>query len=232
MDPHHFDPEKFVKRVGSGKTITEYKSGDVIFQQGAPAEHVYYLQSGRAKEVARSEHGKVAVVGMIEAKQFFGTSAIDGTPTRLSTVVAVTACVVTEITKEAMKDALKEPHFARLFMAYLLHHNSQIEAEKIDLLFNSSEKRLAQRLLVLAHIGEDSPRIIGSEITQEMLADMIGTTRPRVNSFLVKFRRLGFIRYITDPQRKGHNGIEVLPALLRAVLTEAPGTGIKKTKED
>lgn len=225
MDIRHFDPRKFVENVGSGKVITDHKPGHVIFKQGETAEHVYYLQSGRAKETVRSEHGKEAVVGVLEAGHFFGTSALDGGTVRLSTVVAVTTCLVTEITKDAMNRALREPRFAQLFMAYLLHHNSKIEAEKIDLLFNSREKRLAQRLLILAHIGDGGPQVIGPEITQEMLADMIGTTRPRVNHFLNKFRRLGFIKYDGGP------GIEVLPTLLRAVLQETPGTGIKAEEE-
>lgn len=213
-----FDPKEFLDRI-SRKNIRTRLAGEVIFKQGAPADHVYYLQSGRAKETVASEHGRVAVVGMLEPGFFFGTSALDGGGiSRLSTVTALIPSVVVEINKEAMNDALmSDPRFAQLFMAYLLDRNSQIEAEKIDLLFNSSEKRLAQKLLILAHFGsDDPPQIIGPEITQEMLANMIGTTRPRVNLFLVKFRRLGFIKY--------NGGIEVMPSLLKALLQETPET--------
>jgi CRP/FNR family transcriptional regulator, cyclic AMP receptor protein len=213
--PRQFDPLAFLASVGSGKTITTHKPGEIIFKQGSHAELVYYLQKGKAKETVESEQGgKDAVVGMLEPGFFFGTSALDGAGARLSTVVAVTTCVVTAITISAMKKVLKEPRFTQLFVAYLLHHNSQIEAEKVDLLFNSSEKRLARKLLILAHVGEGPAQIIGPEITQEMLSTMIGTTRPRVNHFLNKFRKLGFIKY--------NGGIMVQPSLLKAVLQETP----------
>lgn len=213
--PRQFDPLNFLASVGSGKTITTHAPGEVIFKQGTHADLVYYLQNGKAKETVESEHGgKDAVVGVLEPGLFFGTSALDGGAIRLSTVVAVTTCVVTAITIDAMKKVLKEPRFAQLFMAYLLHHNSKIEAEKVDLLFNSSEKRLARKLLMLAHVAEGPPQIIGPEITQEMLSMMIGTTRPRVNHFLNKFRKLGFIKY--------NGGIMVQPSLLKAVLQETP----------
>lgn len=212
-----FDPKQFIERVGTGKTISEHGPGQIIFKQGSTASHIFYLQSGRAKESVTSDLGKEAVVGVLEPGHFFGTSALDGGRVRVSTVVAVTTCIVTMITKDAMHHALKEPRFSQLFVAYLLQYNSKIEAEKVDLLFNSSEKRLAQKLLILAHVGEGQPQIIGPEITQEMLAAMIGTTRPRVNKFLNKFRKLGFINY-NGP------GIEVLPSLLKAVLQDGPET--------
>lgn len=215
-----FDPRNFLGRVGDGKSVRDYRPSEVIFRQRAAAEHVFYLQSGRAKETVTSEQGREAIIGVLEAGLFFGTNAVDAGASRLSTVIAVTHCVVTAITREAMNKALEDPRFAQLFVAYLLYHNSKIEAEKIDLLFNSSEKRLAQRLLILSRVSEGAPQRIGPEITQEMLADMIGTTRPRVNYFLNKFRKQGFIRY--------NGGIEVLPALLRAVLQESPITGIKR----
>lgn len=215
-----FNPQTFLARVGEGKTITAHRPGQVIYRQGGPADLVFYLQSGRAKEVVRSEQGKEAVVGMLEPGMFFGTGGLDGGIMRLSTVTAVTQCIVTAITKDAMKAALRQPSFAQLFMAYLLDHNSRIEAEKIELLFNGSEKRLAQRLLILAHVGEGPPQIIGPEITQEMLANMIGTTRPRVNYFLNRFRKMGFIKY--------NGGISVQPALLRMVLQSTPETHPKE----
>lgn len=226
-----FDPKEFLAQVGEGKKITAFQPGDVIMKQGTMAEQVFYLQTGKAKETVRSEQGKDAVVGVIYPGGFFGTSSLDG-GMRVSTVTAVSVCVVTTITKEGMRLALRrEPKFAQLFMAYLLHHNSKIEAEKVDLLFNSSEKRLAQRLLMLAHVDDGPPQVIGPEITQEMLAAMIGTTRPRVSHFLNKFRKLGFVQYASEAHQRGHNGITVLPTLLRAVLLESPGTGIKQVEE-
>lgn len=215
MIPRGFNPRSFLGRVGSGKTITVHQRGDVIFKQGEAADLVFYLQSGRAKETVTTEQGRIAVVGMLEPGFFFGTNSLDGGELHLSTVSAVTTCTVTAITKAAMTNALREPNFSQLFIAYLLHHSSQIEAEKINLLFNSSEKRLAQKLLILAHVGDGPLQQIGPEITQEMLADMIGTTRPRVNYFLNRFRKLGFIKY--------NGGITVLPPLLKAVLQETPG---------
>lgn len=212
-----FDPKVFLASVGEGKTITNHRPNEIIFKQGTEAEFVFYLQSGKAKETVESEQGKDAVVGVLEPGMFFGTSAIDGGTVRVSTVTTVTSCIVTAITIDEMKKALREPKFAQLFMAYLLHHNSKIEAEKVDLLFNSSEKRLARKLLMLAHVTEGPPEIIGPEITQEMLANMVGTTRPRVNLFLNKFRKLGLIKY--------NGGIMVLPGLLKAVLLETPNMG-------
>jgi CRP-like cAMP-binding protein len=207
-----FDPRQFLERVGEGKRIGRYRPGEVIFKQGAQAAQVYYLQEGKAKETVTSEAGKDAVIGMIEPGMFFGTSGLDGADNRSSTVTAIVPCLVTEITLNAMRQALQIPRFAQLFVFYLLHLNSRIEAERVNLLFNSSEKRLAQKLLILAHWGDGPPQVIGPEVTQEMLAEMIGTTRPRVNHFLNKFRRLGFIKY--------NGGITVLPSLLRTLLQD------------
>lgn len=209
-----FDPKSFLAAVGEGKTVTAYRTGQAIFKQGQPADLVFYLQSGKAKETVISQAGKEAVIGVLEPGQFFGTSGLNGNSSRISTVTAVTACVVTAINEEAMQMALHRPKFAQLFMAYLLEYNSRIEAEKVDLLFNSSEKRLAQKLLILAHAGEGAPQVIGPEITQEMLADMIGSTRQHVNHFLNKFRQLGFIKY--------NGGILVMPPLLKAMMVETP----------
>lgn len=211
-----FDPKTFLERVGDGRTITAYRPGEVVFKQADPAHLVFYLQLGKAKESVTSDQGKDAVVGMLEPGFFFGTSTLDGAYVRLSTVTAITPCIVTAITVDEMRKALKVPRFAQLFMAYLLHYNSQIEAEKIDLLLNVSEKRLAHRLLMLAHFGEGPPEIIGPEITQEMLAAMIGTTRPRVNYFLNRFRNMGFIEYSDG------GSIKVLPYLLKSMLMDVP----------
>lgn len=212
-----FDPKSFLAHVGAGKKVNRYRPNEVVFKQGEPADLVFYLQSGRAKESVASDQGKEAVVGMLEPGFFFGTGSMDGTRSWTSTVTAVTECLVTSITTDAMKAALKEPVFAQLFMVYLLEHTTRIEAEKIDLLFNSTEKRLARRLLILAHVGDGKPEVIGPEITQEMLGEMIGTTRPRVNFFLNRFRSLGLIRYNDE------TGITVMPGLLRSVLMDSVG---------
>lgn len=205
-----FDPRSFLERVGEGKRIILFRQGETVFRQGTPAAHVYYLREGKAKETVLSETGKDAVVGMIDPGMFFGSSSLDDGGQWHSTVTAIVPCIVTEITVPAMRQALQQPLFSQLFMAYLLRHNSTIEAEKVNLLFNRIEKRLAQKLLILAHFGDGPPQVIGPEITQEMLAEMIGTTRPRVNHFLNKFRRMGFIKY--------NGGITVMPSLLRTLL--------------
>lgn len=205
-----FDPVKFLSKVGDGKAVSNHPPGDVIFRQGTRADHVFYLQSGRVKETVTSDQGKHAVVGILGPGLFFGASSLYVDELRLSTATTLTSSIITSITKEAMREALYAPPFAQLFMAYLLANNSKIEAEKIDLLFNGTEKRLAQRLLLLAHVDEGPAQKIGPEITQEMLAEMIGTTRPRVNYFLNRFRKMGLVKY--------NGGIVVLPTLLKAVL--------------
>lgn len=215
------DPKQFIDRVAEGKRIRRYRQGEAVFKQREPANHVFYLREGRAKETVSSETGDNAVVGMIEPGMFFGSSSLDDGGYWHSTVTAIVPCSVTEITVDAMRLALQDPLFAQLFMAYLIHHNSTIEVEKAELLFNSSEKRLAKKLLLLAHYGNGPTQKIGPEITQEMLAEMIGTTRPRVNHFLNKFRKLGFIKY--------NGGIEVLPTLFRMVLQDKPPG--RETKE-
>jgi CRP-like cAMP-binding protein len=211
-----FDPKEFLAKVGEGKTIVRYRKDQIIFTQGDPADTIYYVQKGRAKVVVISEQGKDAVVGILEAGQFFGEGCMNGHSIRIATTTAMEECLVTAITKEAMLAALhSEPRFSEMFMAYLLTRNSRIEEDLIDQLFNSSEKRLARLLLLLANFGkEGSPQPIAPNISQETLAEMIGTTRSRVSFFMNKFRKLGFISY---------NGkIEVHNSLLNAVLYEKP----------
>ncbi|MET0706037.1 MAG: Crp/Fnr family transcriptional regulator [Tardiphaga sp.] len=211
-----FDPKAFLARVGQGKAIAEYKKNQNIFCQGETAEAVFYIQKGRVKLTVLSEQGKEAVVGILETGQFFGESCLNGHPLRISTTTALEDCVITSITKTAMISTLHdEPAFSELFMAYLLTRNSRVEEDLIDQLFNSSEKRLARLLLILANFGkEERPQPIAVELSQETLAEMIGTTRSRVSFFMNKFRKLGFIDY---------NGkIEVHNSLLNAVLNDKP----------
>src|SRR5271169_6122995 len=211
-----FDPKEFLAKVGEGKTIVRYRKDQVVFAQGDPADTIYYVQRGRLKVVVISEQGKEAVVGILEAGQFFGEGCMNGHSVRIATTTAMEECLVTAITKEAMLATIhSEPNFSEMFMAYLLTRNSRIEEDLIDQLFNSSEKRLARLLLLLSNFGkEGSPQPIAPNISQETLAEMIGTTRSRVSFFMNKFRKLGFISY---------NGkIEVHNSLLNAVLYEKP----------
>jgi CRP/FNR family cyclic AMP-dependent transcriptional regulator len=211
-----FDPKAFLARVGHGKAITEYKKNQNVFCQGELAEAVFYIQKGRVKLTVLSEQGKEAVVGILEAGQFFGEGCLNGHPLRIATTTALEDCVITSITKAAMIATLHdEPAFSEMFMTYLLTRNSRVEEDLIDQLFNSSEKRLARLLLILAHFGKEGrPQPIAVELSQETLAEMIGTTRSRVSFFMNKFRKLGFISY---------NGkIEVHNSLLNAVLNDKP----------
>jgi CRP/FNR family transcriptional regulator, cyclic AMP receptor protein len=211
-----FDPKEFLANVGGGKTILEFGKGDVIFAQGDEASTIFYIQKGRVKVVVISEQGKEAVVGILEPGQFFGEGCMNGHSLRIATTTAMEACLITAITKTAMLAALHDqPKFSELFMSYLLTRNSRVEEDLIDQLFNSSEKRLARLLLLLANFGkEGSPQQISPNISQETLAEMIGTTRSRVSFFMNKFRKLGLINY---------NGkIEVNSSLLNAVLYDKP----------
>jgi CRP-like cAMP-binding protein len=211
-----FDPKAFLAKVGHGKTVQKYKRNQRIFEQGDVADSIFYIQTGKVKVTVVSDQGKEAVVGILEPGQFFGEGCLNGHPLRIGTTTAMEECVITAIAKEAMIATLhNEPQFSELFVAYLLSRNSRIEEDLIDQLFNSSEKRLARLLLILANFGkEGSPQPISPNINQETLAEMIGTTRPRVSFFMNKFRKLGLISY---------NGrIEVHSSMLSAVLHELP----------
>jgi CRP/FNR family transcriptional regulator, cyclic AMP receptor protein len=211
-----FDPKAFLVKVGAGKTILKFERSQHVFKQGDVADAVFYIQTGSVKLSVVSEQGKEAVVGILEPGQFFGEGCLNGDPLRIATTIAIEECVITSITKEAMIATLQnEPKFSELFIAYLLTRNSRVEEDLIDQLFNSSEKRLARLLLLLAHFGkEGTPQPILVDISQETLAEMIGTTRSRVSFFMNKFRKLGLISY---------NGkIEVHNSLLNAVLREKP----------
>ena len=179
---NEFDPKAFLAKVGAGKTIVNINKNQRVFEQGDVADTVFFLQTGRVKLTVVSEQGKEAVVGILEAGQFFGEGCLNGHTLRIATTTAMEECVITSITKEAMIGTLRsEPKFSELFMAYLLIRNSRVEEDLIDQLFNSSEKRLARLLLLLAHFGKEGiPQPILADISQETLAEMIGTTRSRV----------------------------------------------------
>lgn len=215
-EPNDFDAQAFLAKVGEGKTVLAFHKNETVFSQGDAADAIFYIQKGRVKVVVLSAQGKEAVVGILQPGQFFGEGCLNGNPLRISTTMALDECVITAITKPAMLAALHaEPKFSELFMSYLLKRNSRIEEDLIDQLFNSSEKRLARLLLLLADFGKDGSRQPTKvRVSQETLAEMIGTTRSRVSFFMNKFRKLGFISYNGD--------IEVHNSLLNAVLREKP----------
>jgi CRP/FNR family cyclic AMP-dependent transcriptional regulator len=211
-----FDPRVFLANVGAGKTILNYRKGRIIYAQGEVADQIFYIQSGAVKVTVVSEQGKEAVVGILNTAQFFGEGCLNGQMVRVGTARAMEDCLITSITRKAMLAALrKEPSFSELFMTYLVTRSNRTEEDLIDQLFNSSEKRLARLLLLLANFGKSGkPTPIDASINQATLAEMIGTTRSRTSFFLNKFRKLGFISY---------NGkIEVHRSLLNAVLYEKP----------
>ena len=211
-----FDPKAFLAKVGAGKVILEPKAGQSLFEQGDAADTVFYIQKGRVKLTVLSEQGKEAVVAILESGQFFGESCLNGHTLRMSTATSLEDCIITSVTKLAMLATIHDqPKFSELFMTYLLARNIRIEEDLVDQLFNSSERRLARLLLLLANFGKEGhPQPISPNISQETLAEMIGTTRSRVSHFMNKFRKLGLISY------NGH--IEVHSALLSAVLHEKP----------
>jgi CRP/FNR family cyclic AMP-dependent transcriptional regulator len=211
-----FDPRRFLARVGEGKTIAKYQRDQAVFAQGDIADAVFYIQKGKLKLTVISEQGKEAVIAILGPGQFFGEGCLNGHGLRVATTTAMDDCVVTRIAKAAMIATLhSEPDFSELFIAYLLARNSRIEEDLVDQLFNSSERRLARLLLLLANFGKEGmPEPIVGKISQETLAEMIGTTRARVSFFMNKFRKLGYIDY------NGH--LRVHNSLLNVVLYDKP----------
>jgi CRP-like cAMP-binding protein len=213
-----FDPKEFLSRIGAGRTNIKFAADDVVFAQGDAADAVYYLQNGNAKITVTSEIGKEAVLAIIGPGDFFGEGCMNGQTRRMATVTAIAECSIMRLEKAAMLRVLHdEPNFSDLFIAHLLHRNSRVEADLVDQLFNSSEKRLARMLLLLANFGKDPKQEpVIAKISQETLAEMIGTTRSRVNFFMNKFRRLGFVDYNGDM----HGDLRVNTSLLNMVLRE------------
>ncbi len=191
------DPKTFLASVGAGRTAVKYERGQPIFRQGDAADAVFYIEKGKAQITVVSEQGKEGVIGMLNAGEFLGEGCLAGQPLHLASASTTAESSIVRIEKEAMIRALRdEPTFSQLFMAYLLSRNVQIEADLVDQLFNSSEKRLARVLLLLAHFGKDGKLdLVIPHINQEILAARVGTTRSRINYFMNKFRKLGFIEY-------------------------------------
>jgi CRP-like cAMP-binding protein len=211
-----FDPKTFLAKVNGGRTISDYRKNQIVYGQGSPANSVFYIQKGKVKVTILSELGKEAVVAVLENGDFFGEGCLAGQALRFATAAALTECVIVRMAKESIIRVIhEEPSFAELFISHLLARNIRVEEDLVDQLFNSSEKRLARTLLLLANFGkEGEPEPILAKISQETLAEMIGTTRSRVSSFMNKFRKLGLINY------NGH--IEVHRSLLNVVLHEKP----------
>lgn len=208
-----FDPQAFLARVEAGKTRTELRQRQIVFSQGDPADAAFYLAKGRIELKVLSPHGKEAIIAVLGAGDFFGEGCLTGQPLRMATAAAATECMITRIEKSAMVAVLRdEPDFAALFLAHLLSRNIRLEEDLVDHLFNSSEKRLARVLLLLADLGKDGrPEAVIAKVSQESLAEMVGTTRSRVSFFMNKFRKLGFVAY-------NSGGLSVHSSLLDVLL--------------
>jgi CRP/FNR family cyclic AMP-dependent transcriptional regulator len=211
-----FSLRDFLKSVNGSGTEENYRKNQNVYGQGDPADSVFYVREGKLKVCIVSEHGKEAVVAMHGEGDFFGEGCLTGQVLRLATVAAMTDCVVTRIPKATMVATLHdEPELSEFFLAYVLARNARVEEDLVDQLFNSSEKRLARILLLMANVGKEAkaePML--AKISQETLAEMIGTTRSRVSSFMNKFRKLGFIEYNGD--------LKVHSSLLNVVLYDNP----------
>ena len=217
-----FDPQAFLAKADGGRTISQYQKDQTVFSQGEAADAVFYIQQGKIKITVVSEQGKEAVVAILGTGDFCGEGCLTGQPLRIATAAAMTECVIVRLEKAAIIRVLREePAFSEMFMSYLLTRTIRVEADLVDQLFNSSEKRLARALLLLANFGkEGKPEQVIAKISQETLAEMIGTTRSRVSSFMNKFRELGFIDY------NGH--LEVHSSLLNVVLHDEPHINLKR----
>jgi CRP/FNR family cyclic AMP-dependent transcriptional regulator len=214
--PAPFDPKTFLGKVGEGKSIDQYSKDQIVFSQGEPADAVFYVQKGKVKITVVSEQGKEAVVAILGVTDFFGEGCLAGQPRRMATVKAMVDSIVVRLEKATIIRVLHdEPAFSEVFTAHLLARTIRVEEDLVDQLFNSSEKRLARLLLLLANFGKEGrPEPVIPRISQETLAEMIGTTRARVSYFMNKFRKLGFIRY--------NGNIEVHSSLLNVVLYDQP----------
>ena len=213
-----FDPAVFLETAAKGRIVSTHRKKQVIFAQGDAADAVFYIRKGKVKVTVVSEHGKEAVVAILGVDEFLGEGCLIGQPKRLATAMAMTDCVTMRVEKPELLRVLQaEPEFSQMFISHILVRNARVEEDLVDQLFNSTEKRLARVLLLLANFGKEGrPEPIVAKISQETLAEMIGTTRSRVSHFMNKFRDLGFIEY---------NGqIEVHSSLLSVMLNDQPNT--------
>jgi CRP/FNR family transcriptional regulator, cyclic AMP receptor protein len=210
--PKDFDPRAFLARVGRGRSVARYLPNDGIFAQGDAANAVFYIQEGRVKLTVVSRQGKEAVIGILGAGDFFGEGCLAGQQIRMASAAAMSECSIMRLDKATLVRVLRrEPDFAEMFLMHVLSRNIRFEADLVDQLFNSSEKRLARVLLLLANFGKaGEPQTVIPKISQETLAEVIGTTRSRVSFFMNRFRKMGFIDY--------NGGLEVHSSLLNVVL--------------
>jgi CRP/FNR family cyclic AMP-dependent transcriptional regulator len=211
-----FDPKAFLAKAEGGRTISKYQKNQAVFSQGDLADSVFYIHDGKVKVTVLSEQGKEAIVAVLGPDEFCGEGCLTGQPLRMATATAMTECEIMRLEKGAIVRVLHdEPAFSEMFVSHLLARTIRVEADLVDQLFNSSEKRLARALLLLANFGKEGrPEPIIAKVSQETLAEMIGTTRSRVSQFMNKFRQLGFIKY---------NGtLEVHSSLLSVVLHDQP----------
>jgi CRP-like cAMP-binding protein len=217
----HFDVEAFLATANGGRTISKYRANQVVFSQGDPADSVFYVQEGKVKVTVLSEVGKEAIVAIHGKGDFFGEGCLTGQPRRLATASAIMESAIMRLDKATITSAIQnEPAFSKLFMTYILTRNTRVEADLVDQLFNSSEKRLARALLLMANFGkEGKPEPVIPNVSQEILAEIVGTTRSRVNHFMNKFRRLGFIEY--NGEMKVHS------SLLSVLLHDARETTVQ-----
>ena len=213
-----FDPKSFLAEANGGRHIVEYRKDQIVFSQGESADAVFYIQKGQVKVTVTSEQGKEAIVALQGPDEFLGEGCLNGQQKRLATATATTECAMMRVERTEMLRVLRdEPAFSEMFISHILARNARVEEDLVDQLFNSTEKRLARLLLLLANFGKEGrPEPIVAKISQETLAEMIGTTRSRVSHFMNKFRQLGFIEY------NGH--LEVHSSLLSVVLSEQSRT--------
>jgi CRP-like cAMP-binding protein len=211
-----FNPKEFLSKVNGGHSVSNYRKNQIVYAQGDPADSVFYIHKGKAKITVLSEQGKEAVVALLGPGDFFGEGCLAGQPRRMATACTMADCTIARMGKADVVRVIRDEHsFSELFIAHLLARNIRVEEDLVDQLFNSSEKRLARVLLLLANFGKETkPEPVIAKISQETLAEMIGTTRSRVSFFMNKFRQLGLINY------NGH--IEVHSSLLNVVLHEKP----------
>jgi len=209
-----FDPKTFLSTIDGGRKVATFAEKKMIFAQGDSSDAVFYIQKGKVKLSVVSESGREATIGILNEGSFFGESCLTGQPLRLCSATAMTDCTLMRIKKKSMMEVLHREHaFSDMFVAYLLTRNIRYEEDLVDQLFNSSEKRLARVLLLLAHFGKDGkPESVIPKISQEVLAEMVGTTRSRVSFFMNRFRKLGFIDY------RGGDALQVHSSLLNIVL--------------
>jgi CRP/FNR family cyclic AMP-dependent transcriptional regulator len=207
-----FDPHAFLATIGAGRKFVIFPKKQIIFTQGEPADAVFYVQTGKVRLTVVSEGGKEATIGILDENDFFGEGSLAGQTLRMGSAIALTDCTLLRIEKKAMLEAIHREHeVSDLFVTYLLARNIRYEADLVDQLFNSSEKRLARILLLLAHFGKEGrPENVVPKISQEALAEMIGTTRSRVSFFMNRFRKMGFIHY--------NGGLQIHSSLLNVVL--------------